>query len=147
MSVSSKGDLIARLVSLGLGMPAFEAEGFGPPHQRTFRVSVEAGGRVLGVGEGRSKKEAERLASEEALRVLDGAGEPVPLRESNVQQPGEAGASWPIYAPVLAQAIEAAIEFAAEDDELEDVQREAARFYRGLLAELGHGVQEVDSGE
>lgn len=40
----------------------------GPPHQRVFTVGVWVGGKLLGVGRGRSKKEAEQGAAEEALK-------------------------------------------------------------------------------
>lgn len=39
----------------------------GPDHSKTFTVEVEAGGRVLGRGTGRSKARAEQAAAEEAL--------------------------------------------------------------------------------
>jgi ribonuclease-3 len=42
----------------------------GPPHDRRFRCAVVIDGEVLGVGEGRSKKDAEQLAAAEALVTL-----------------------------------------------------------------------------
>lgn len=126
--VNSKGDLIARLIALGRGAPTFEAQSSGPAHERTFRASVSVDGRVLGSGEGRTKRDAERAAAEAGLLALNTSPAPV-------QPPAE---TWPIYAQVLAESIGAALEFAGEDATLEDVQRDAARFYRGLLAELGH---------
>jgi len=39
----------------------------GPPHDRVFTAQVSVGGRVLGTGVGRSKKEAEMAAAAEAL--------------------------------------------------------------------------------
>ena len=141
--MNAKGDLIARLVSLGVGAPTFEAEARGPAHERTFRVQVWSGGQVLSEGEGRSKKDAERAAAEAALRKLDGDADPEPTDPADTA-PSEVPASgpWPIYAAVLAQAVEAAVEFAAEDATLEDVQRGAARFYQGLLSDLGHGPEQ-----
>jgi ribonuclease-3 len=43
----------------------------GPDHARAFRARVEVEGQVAGEGRGRSKKEAEQAAAEEALRWLD----------------------------------------------------------------------------
>jgi len=43
----------------------------GPEHSKTFEVVVSVGGRICGRGSGRSKKEAEQRAAEEALRKLD----------------------------------------------------------------------------
>jgi ribonuclease-3 len=42
----------------------------GPPHDRRFRCAVVIDGEVLGVGEGRSKKDAEQVAAAEALEKL-----------------------------------------------------------------------------
>lgn len=39
----------------------------GPPHERTFTVAAVVEGEQLGVGKGRSKKDAEQGAAEEAL--------------------------------------------------------------------------------
>jgi ribonuclease-3 len=43
----------------------------GPQHSKTFKVSVELNGRLLGIGSGRSKKEAEQSAAKEALLSLN----------------------------------------------------------------------------
>ena len=45
----------------------------GPPHDRHFRCAVVVDDEVMGVGEGRSKKDAEQLAASEALKRLSGA--------------------------------------------------------------------------
>lgn len=137
--MNAKGDLIARLVSLGMGTPTFEAEAHGPAHERTFHVKVWANGQVLATAEGRTKKDAERLAAELALRGLDGVAAPAPVPTVS---PTDARI-WPIYAPVLAEAVEAAMEFAREDATLDDVRRDAGRFYRELLADLGHSPEEA----
>jgi ribonuclease-3 len=42
----------------------------GPPHQRTFTCVVEVGGKELGRGSGRTKKEAEAAAALAALERL-----------------------------------------------------------------------------
>jgi ribonuclease III len=54
----------------------YEFEASGPDHARHFTVTVSAGGRPLGVGVGRSKKQAEQQAARAALELLgpDGAG-------------------------------------------------------------------------
>lgn len=44
----------------------------GPEHDRTFVVEARTSGRVLGVGRGRSKKEAEQVAAGVALKTLQG---------------------------------------------------------------------------
>lgn len=42
----------------------------GPEHNRHFVAVVEVGGRILGEGRGRSKKEAEQAAAQQALESL-----------------------------------------------------------------------------
>ncbi|MGH2981548.1 MAG: ribonuclease III family protein [Solirubrobacterales bacterium] len=44
----------------------------GPPHDRTFEVGAMLEGEQVGRGEGRSKKIAEQVAAEQALRRLGG---------------------------------------------------------------------------
>jgi ribonuclease-3 len=44
----------------------------GPPHRRTFEVAAIVDSEQVGAGEGRSKKAAEQIAAEEALRALGG---------------------------------------------------------------------------
>lgn len=50
--------------------PEYKVEGSGPDHDRRFSAVVHVGGRKLGVGEGRSKKEAEQSSASEALTTL-----------------------------------------------------------------------------
>ncbi len=42
----------------------------GPPHDRLFTAAVEVGGREVGQGTGRSKKEAEAAAAADGLKAL-----------------------------------------------------------------------------
>jgi len=42
----------------------------GPDHRKLFEVEVSIGGQTIGLGEGRSKKEAEQVAASRALEVL-----------------------------------------------------------------------------
>jgi ribonuclease-3 len=44
----------------------------GPAHRRTFEVEALVGGERVGTGAGRSKKAAEQMAAEEALKRLGG---------------------------------------------------------------------------
>jgi len=49
-----------------LGVPYYEVTESGPDHEKTFEAAVRLGGSVFGSGSGRSKKEAEQQAAEEA---------------------------------------------------------------------------------
>jgi ribonuclease-3 len=51
-------------------LPLYQSEASGPDHERTFVATVEVNGLVLGSGSGRSKKEAEQGAAEQALSAL-----------------------------------------------------------------------------
>jgi ribonuclease III len=53
-----------------LGVPEYQVEESGPDHQKSFRAVVKVGGRLLGSGEGRSKKAAEQLAAEAAWNTI-----------------------------------------------------------------------------
>ncbi len=48
-------------------VPAGES---GPDHNKTFRVEVTINSNVVGVGEGKSKKDAEQAAAKEALHLM-----------------------------------------------------------------------------
>ena len=50
--------------------PEYVTDGSGPDHQRSFVARVEVDGVSLGSGSGRSKKEAEQGAAEQALERL-----------------------------------------------------------------------------
>lgn len=53
-----------------LGLPVYLVEERGPDHAKQFTAQAIVGGEHLGTGDGRSKKDAERRAAEEALGVL-----------------------------------------------------------------------------
>ena len=42
----------------------------GPDHEKVFKFAVKINGEVVGIGEGRSKKEAEQAAAGAALEAL-----------------------------------------------------------------------------
>src|SRR4029077_13201517 len=53
-----------------LGVPDYQVEESGPDHQKSFRATVRIGGRVLGSGQGRTKKAAEQQAAEAAWTAI-----------------------------------------------------------------------------
>ena len=55
-----------------LGVPEYQVEETGPDHRKSFRSVVKVAGRVLGSGEGRSKKAAEQQAARAAWMVISG---------------------------------------------------------------------------
>ena len=54
----------------GLGVPEYRVTEEGPDHAKTFTATAVVAAEDLGEGEGRSKKEAEQRAAEQAWRTL-----------------------------------------------------------------------------
>lgn len=55
----------------GAGSPRYSMTGSsGPDHCKEFSAEVEVGGKVLGTGSGRSKKEAEQSAAKNAIEAM-----------------------------------------------------------------------------
>jgi ribonuclease-3 len=65
--VDHKTELQETLARIGrsVGYVLLDAEG--PPHERTFTAAAVIDGEQVGVGRGRSKKDAEQLAAQQAL--------------------------------------------------------------------------------
>ncbi len=97
-------------------------EAVGPDHEKQFRIEVVVDGRVLGTGEGMSRRVAETSAAAEALEVL--RRERSAARQARAIADAEARAAQAVIESLDAAepAIEAAVaEAAAEDDDnLED---------------------------
>jgi ribonuclease III len=70
-----------------LGVPEYQVEESGPDHQKSFRAVVKVGGRVLGSGEGRSKKAAEQLAAEAAWNAISAQSGESGNSESRTSEP------------------------------------------------------------
>jgi ribonuclease-3 len=51
-------------------MPSYAIEEEGPDHAKRFTATVSVAGRSFGTGQGRSKKEAEQNAAQEAFETL-----------------------------------------------------------------------------
>jgi ribonuclease III len=58
-------------------LPQYVVEDEGPDHEKLFRADVHVDGRVVGRGQGRSKKRAEQLAAREAFKALQEAPDDV----------------------------------------------------------------------
>jgi ribonuclease-3 len=62
-----------------LGVPEYQVEESGPDHQKSFNAVVKVGGRILGTGQGRSKKAAEQQAAEAAWNAITAEAATPPL--------------------------------------------------------------------
>lgn len=73
-----KSRLQERLATITTATASYAFDATGPDHARHFTVTVRADGHELGVGTGRSKKQAEQQAARAALELLgdDGTGYP-----------------------------------------------------------------------
>lgn len=65
-----KSRLQEATVRLGRGVPRYEVNGRGPDHARRYVATVYVAGDHLGIGEGRSKKDAEQEAARLACDAL-----------------------------------------------------------------------------
>ncbi|MDP7369052.1 MAG: ribonuclease III [Nitrospinota bacterium] len=66
-----KSQLQQELQRLGKRLPAYRVKSeSGPEHNKIFKVEVRHGGQVLGIGFGKSKKEAEQVAAQESIAAL-----------------------------------------------------------------------------
>ena len=147
-----KGILIERAKQLGLGKPSFDTRNTGPEHEPLFESVVTIRGTVYGEGEGGTKRDAERRASEEALDALEDARrEPSPA--SQPSQPVMAESSpdepfagpWPIFAEVLASSLSVAHARVnptlTGPGAIDEVQALALQLYKGTLENLGEVVE------
>lgn len=76
-SRDAKSELQELLSARSLAPPEYRlAEESGPPHDRQFSFHVLVEGRVVGEGQGRSKKIAQQAAATRALELLAGEDEP-----------------------------------------------------------------------
>ncbi len=69
-----KGLLIERAQKLGLDRPEFNTAKTGPEHEPSFLTDVVLAGEVIGTGQGKSKRDSEKAAAEEALAALGQGG-------------------------------------------------------------------------
>ena len=141
---NAKGELIAACRNLGLPDPIFQSASGGPGHAPWFRCVVLLGERELGTGEGRSKRDAERAASQEALKSISAPGENADATLSILpaEAPRPLPGPVPIYAELLSRALLVAHE-RSESGTLSQVADDAAQLYRRLLQELGHLREET----
>jgi ribonuclease-3 len=68
-----KSRLQERAVRDGVGTPRYVVTGSGPDHDRAYVAEVYLDGERSGVGEGRSKKDAEQEAARQAWEVFGDA--------------------------------------------------------------------------
>ena len=147
-----KGVLIERAKQLGLGKPNFDTHNTGPEHEPLFESTVTIRGEVYGEGEGGTKRDAERRASEEALDALRATRrEKSPASQPETLADDEPfNGPWPIFPEVLAASLSVAHARVnptlTGPDAITEVQTLALQLYKGSLEGLGE-VVELDEDE
>ena len=68
--VDHKTELQEQLARIGRSVAYTVLDVQGPPHDRAFTAAAVIDGEVLGIGKGRSKKDAEQAAAQQALTTL-----------------------------------------------------------------------------
>ncbi|MBD3167861.1 MAG: ribonuclease III [candidate division Zixibacteria bacterium] len=69
--VNYKGRLLEHMQGRGMGVPRYEVlKEVGPEHRKIFKVAAKIRNKHMGVGHGRTKKEAEQWAAKVALEKL-----------------------------------------------------------------------------
>ena len=152
-----KGVLIERAKQLGLGKPTFETHNTGPEHEPLFESTVTIRNVVYGEGEGGTKRDAERRASEEALATLQDSHEVTAAQKPVARVQAETtdtlepfNGPWPIFAEVLAASLNVAHArlnpTLTGPDAVSEVQALAVQLYKGTLEQLGE-IVELDEDE
>lgn len=137
----AKSTLAETTVKLGLGVPTYSTKGSGPRHDQVFTATVAVGDEEMGRGIAKTKREAERLAAEEAIAVLE-------ARENDLESDADERfeGPWPVFEQVLASTIEAAerrIPGRLSGEEARVAIRDfSLELYKDLLEDLGDVVEE-----
>ncbi|HLR46894.1 MAG TPA: putative dsRNA-binding protein [Deinococcales bacterium] len=137
----AKSTLADLTVRLGLGVPEYSTRGSGPEHDKVFTATAAVDGEDLGRGIARTKREAERLAAEEALEVLEdraaGDGESA---EEDFEGP------WPVFEELLSSIVDIADRRIPQQLTGEEARIAIRDFsldlYRELLLDLGEIVED-----
>jgi ribonuclease-3 len=133
-----KTELNNLLKERGKSKAKFSTESRGADHDRTFAAKASTNTEVLGCGEGKTKREAERRAAEQALEVLNQL--PVQVTEED-----DFEGPWPVFEAVLASCLKIAHERTdpklSGPAALRAVKELALDFYKALLKDLGDIVE------
>lgn len=144
-----KGDLIEYCRTMRLRSPKFETRGTGSDHEPLFITDILLDGEVKSTGQGSSKRDSERMASELALEGLMGQFGPLPQRERRpvptvggaARQGGGSSDAYPIYAEVLVTSLNIANSRVDGNrrgpESIDMVRKMTLDLYKGLLEELG----------
>lgn len=153
-----KGDLIEYCRTMRLRSPKFETRGTGSDHEPLFITDILVDNEVKATGQGTSKRDSERMASELAFESLLAQNGPAPQRENRPnptssnparQKSGGSSESYPIYAEVLVASLNIANSRVDSNrrgpESIDLVRKMTLDLYKGLLEELGTTSDSVGS--
>lgn len=142
-----KGDLLERTVRVGLGKADFKTRMTGPEHEPDFKTEIYVQDRLIGEGEGTTKKSAEKRAAEAAIAYLD---ETDNLSNLPSDEAGEEpfDGPYPIFQRFLAEALRVAnnrVDTKLKGEAaLEQVRDLTLKLYKETLLGLGEVVDDDD---
>jgi Double-stranded RNA binding motif len=142
-----KGELLERTGREGLGKAEFKTKMTGPEHEPDFRTEIFVQGRLIGSGEGTTKKSAEKRAAEAAVLYLDETDNlsNIPSDEAG-EEPFDG--PYPVFQRFLAEALRVAnnrVDSKLKGEEAVGQVRDLAlKLYKEMLLDLGDVVDADD---
>jgi ribonuclease III len=142
-----KGELLERTMREGLGKADFKTKMTGPEHEPNFHTEIVVQGQVVGIGEGTTKKSAEKRAAEAAVLYFN---ETDNLSNIPSEDAGDEpfNGPYPIFQRVLAEALRVANARVDPklrgESALDQVRDMALKLYKETLLGLGEVVDDVD---
>lgn len=143
-----KGELLERTLREGLGKADFKTRMTGPEHEPNFVTDVVVQGQTVGIGEGTTKKSAEKRAAEAAILYLNETDNlsNIPSEEPRGEEPFDG--PYPIFDRVLAETLRVAnnrvdVKLRGEVA-LGQVRELALKLYKETLLGLGEVVDADD---
>ena len=137
----AKSTLAETTVKQGLGIPSYSTSGSGPRHDQIFTAVVTVGDEQLGRGIAKTKREAERLAADEALGALE-------EREQELSPDERFEGPWPVFEELLSRTLEVAerrIPGRLSGEEARVAIRDfSLELYKDLLQDLGEIIEEEE---
>ncbi len=145
-----KNELVERAQRTKLGKPKYKTKNVGPEHDALFVSEVYLGDELVGRGEGKQKRDAERQAAQAGIEFLErpDADEPADALQADevtaLELPFDG--PWPLFPDLLATSLNIAnsrVEAKTGHDAVAEVRDLALTLYKGVLESLGE-VVEVD---
>ena len=149
-----KSELVERCKDNGLSKPSYSTENTGSEHNTLFISEVSVDGVVIGEGQGKQKRSAEREAAKAGLAYLDETDNRVGEEDEEVRvsEPIDLDAPfegpWPIFPEVLSSSLTIAnsrVNVGKTGQEaIDEVRNLTLSLYKEVLENLGEVVDLED---